>query len=132
MYIYIYIYIYICIYIIYAIIKIMRPTGYHHNGFVVTQLMHLCTWCTTVYLFSPLHIYYAHLTFVRFEHSVCCGSLKWPNEENNCTISFLLNIYYISFISYVSCILFILYIYILCILYIICILYIYIYIYIYR
>ena len=26
-------------------------------------------------LFSWLHIYYAHLAFVRFEHSVCCGSL---------------------------------------------------------
>ena len=26
-------------------------------------------------LFSLLHIYYAHLAFVRFEHSVCCGSL---------------------------------------------------------
>ena len=25
--------------------------------------------------FSGLHIYYAHLAFVRFEHSVCHGSL---------------------------------------------------------
>ena len=29
-------------------------------------------------LFSLLHIYYAYLTFVRFQHSVCHESLKLP------------------------------------------------------
>ena len=45
---------------IYVIIKTMCPPGYHHNGFVATHaLMHS----------------YAHLASVRFEHSVCRGSL---------------------------------------------------------
>ena len=38
--------------------KTMCPPGYHHNGFVAT---HTKT--------------YAHLAYVRFEHSVCRGSL---------------------------------------------------------
>ena len=30
---------------------------------------------TYIYICNILHIYYAHLVFVRFEHSVCRGSL---------------------------------------------------------
>ena len=45
--------------------KTMCPPGYHHNGFVATHALgHM--------MYS---IYYAHLTSVRFEHSVCRGSL---------------------------------------------------------
>ena len=40
--------------------KTMCPPGYHHNGFVATH---------------ALGHYYAHLASVRFEHSVCRGSL---------------------------------------------------------
>ena len=32
-------------------------------------------------LFSWLHIYYAHLAFVRFEHSMCRGSLMTPRQS---------------------------------------------------
>ena len=32
-------------------------------------------------LFSWLHIYYAHLAFVRFEHSVCRGSLMTESKQ---------------------------------------------------
>ena len=56
------------------------------------QLMYLGTWCTVMCpsawvatkslgdnregtLFSWWHICYAHFASVRFEHSVCCGSL---------------------------------------------------------
>ena len=51
--IYIYIYIYI-----YVIMKRMCPPGYHHNGFVATHALG--------------HMMYGS---VRFEHSVCRGSL---------------------------------------------------------
>ena len=60
------------------------PSGYHHYGFVATHAS-----CAQVHelpqshcgdnregtLFSLLHIYYAHLVSVRFEHSMCRGSL---------------------------------------------------------
>ena len=36
-------------------------------------------------LFSWLHIYYAHLASVRFEHSVCHGSLAWNLPETGVT-----------------------------------------------
>ena len=65
----------------------MCPPGYHRNGFVATFT--LLRSCAQVHeltqshcgdnregtLFSWLHIYYAHLVSVRFEHSVCRGSL---------------------------------------------------------
>ena len=83
---------------IYAIMKTMCPPGYHDNGFVATHAPgHMmygyhfinCTSCAQVYklpqshfgdnlegtLFSRLHIYYAHLVSLRFEHCVCRGSL---------------------------------------------------------
>ena len=41
--------------------KTMCPPGYHHNGFVATHALG--------------HMMYAHLASVRFEHSVCRGSL---------------------------------------------------------
>ena len=65
-YIYIYIYyIYIYIYIyIYVIMETMCPPGYHHNGFVETHA-----------LGHMMYGSYAHLASVRFEHSVCHGSL---------------------------------------------------------
>ena len=45
--------------------KTMCPPGYHHNGPVTTHALgHM------MYM-----IYYAHLASVRFEHSVCRGSL---------------------------------------------------------
>ena len=44
--------------------KTMCPPGYHHNGFVATHA-----------LGHMMYIYYAHLASVRFEHSVCRGSL---------------------------------------------------------
>ena len=68
--------------------KIMWPPGYHHNGFVATRaLEHVmcnCTSCAQVHelpqsrcgdngegtFISWLHICYAHLASVRFEHSV--------------------------------------------------------------
>ena len=51
--------------------KTMCPSGYHPNGFVATHI-----W---------LHIYYAHLASVRFEHSVCCEShILWPFISETC------------------------------------------------
>ena len=58
-----------------------------------------CTSCTQVHelqqnhcgdiwegtLFSWLHVYYAHLAFVRFEHSVCRGSLVFLYLNINLT-----------------------------------------------
>ena len=41
--------------------KTMCPPGYHHNGFVATHALG--------------HMMRAHLASVRFEHSVCRGSL---------------------------------------------------------
>ena len=50
---------------IYVIMKTMCPPGYHHNGFVATYaLAHM------MYGYG-----YAHLASMRFEHSVCHGSL---------------------------------------------------------
>ena len=57
------------------------PPGYHHNGFVGThaQVHELsqshCGDNQEGTSFSWLHIYYTHLASVRFEHSVCRGSL---------------------------------------------------------
>ena len=46
--------------------KTMCPPGYHHNGLMATHAFgHM------MYRFG----YYAHLGFVRFQHSVCHGSL---------------------------------------------------------
>ena len=68
--------------------KIMCPPGYHHNGFVATHALgHMMPKCMSchkaivvitgrVHCFHDyIHIYYAHLPSVRFEHSVCRGSL---------------------------------------------------------
>ena len=62
-----------------------------HGSLITTYIMLLSYQCVTVHhvpkymschkatvviiLFSWLRIYYAHLAFVKFEHSVCCGSL---------------------------------------------------------
>ena len=48
-------------------------------------------------LFSWLHIYYAHLISVRFEHSVCFESLNWP--LNTCILYIIyIHIIYIIYI----------------------------------
>ena len=76
--------------------KTMCPPGYHHNGLVATHApghMMYGSSCAQVHglpqghcddnregtLFSWLHIYYARLASVRFEHSVCRGSLMTTN-----------------------------------------------------
>ena len=83
--------------------KTMCPPGYHHNGFVASHalghMMHgltvhhvpKCMSCHKNHcgdnwegtLFSCVHIYYAHLASVRFEHSVCRESLM-TNVTLNC------------------------------------------------
>ena len=61
--------------------KTMCPADYHHNGFVATHALGNMMYGLSNgdnregTLFSRLHIYYAHLASVRFEHSVCRGSL---------------------------------------------------------
>ena len=50
--------------------KITRPPSYHRNSFVATHAFGYMK-----YVFMIVYIYYAHLASVRFEHSVCCGSL---------------------------------------------------------
>ena len=71
--------------------KTMCSPGYHHNDFVaIHALGHMMYGsCAQVHelpqshcgdnregtLFAWFHIYYAHLASVRFEHSVCHGSL---------------------------------------------------------
>ena len=45
--------------------KTMCPPGYHHNGFVATHALG--------------HMMYGYLASVRFEHSVCRGSLMTTN-----------------------------------------------------
>ena len=46
----------------------MCPPGYHHNSFVATHALgHMMYGCN--------RMYYARLASVRFEHSVCHGSL---------------------------------------------------------
>ena len=91
---------------IYVIMKTMCPLGYHQNGFMATHALgHMMygykllvpmnqrvpkSWA----LFSWLHIYYAHLAFVRFEHSVCCRSLI--------TTYIYINIYYVYIIYYID------------------------------
>ena len=69
----------------YVIIKTMCPPGYHYNDFFVTvqscaqvhefQQNH-CGEKRESTMFSRLNIYYTYLSFVRFEHSVCRGSLR--------------------------------------------------------
>ena len=51
---------------IYVSTKTMCSPGYHHNGFMATHALG--------YIMYSLHIYYARLAFVRFEHSLCRGS----------------------------------------------------------
>ena len=77
--------------------KTMCPRSYHHDGFVATHaLRHMMYGWATVhhvpkcmschkaivvitgrehYFHDYIYIYYAHLASVRFEHSVCRGSL---------------------------------------------------------
>ena len=70
--------------------KLCLISKYNHENTVPSRLspqwlcgklMHFGTWCTVIYcwyqctLFSWLYICYAHLASVKFEHSVCCGSL---------------------------------------------------------
>ena len=94
-YIYLRIYnthIYIYILYIYVIIKTLCPPGYHHKGFMATHALGHMMYGYT--LLVPMNqrvlrklskecnisghkwstTYYAHLAFVRFEHSVCHGS----------------------------------------------------------
>ena len=77
--IYTYIIVYVCIYIYIYIYRI-------HGIYIKPDIMCSGAWVATkswwwqpggniVFLFSWLHIYYAHLAFKRFEHSVCPGSL---------------------------------------------------------
>ena len=62
---------YRCTMNIYAVMKIMCPLGYHPQSFVATHI-----W---------LHIYYAHLASVRFEHSVWRGSpMLWSFISETC------------------------------------------------
>ena len=69
---------------IYAIMKTMYPPGYHCNGFVVTHALALgkmILWWHISGANEPKSAQqtkqgaYAHLTSVRFEHSVCHGLL---------------------------------------------------------
>ena len=91
------------------------------------HLMHLGTWCRVVLLqshcrdnregtlFSWLHLYYAHLDFVRFEHSVCpgskmnfrcCGSIWnvrwaiWTLALNQILHPYIVNYYHRSKVTY--------------------------------
>ena len=94
--------------------KTMCPPGYHHNG-SLWQLMHLGT-CTSVHhvpkcmschkaivvitgrahcFHDCIYIYYAHLASVRFEHSVCRGSLMTTYNINIYIYIFILFIIYI-------------------------------------
>ena len=64
--------------------KTMFPPGYHHNGLVATHVPK-CMSChkAIVVITGRTHcfhdniyiIYYAHFASVRFEHSMCRGSL---------------------------------------------------------
>ena len=87
----------------YVIMKTMCPPGYHHNGFVATHALR--------------HIYYAHLPSVRFEHSVCRGSLM---------TTYIYIYIYIYIYTYIY-----IYIYIYVYMYIYIYIYIYIYVYVY-
>ena len=90
-YIYTYIYIYIYIYTYTCNHENNVPSRYHRNEFVVTYAIGHMTYGYTLLL--PMNqrlrnklgkernvsvIYYAHLTSVRFEPSVCRELLKWP------------------------------------------------------
>ena len=90
-YIYIHIYIYIYIYTYTCNHENNVPSRYHRNEFVVTYAIGHMTYGYTLLL--PMNqrlrnklgkernvsvIYYAHLTSVRFEPSVCRELLKWP------------------------------------------------------
>ena len=67
--------------------KTMCPPGYHHNGLVATHAPgHMMYGSTLLVPMNQrvlnkqrLHICYAHLASVRFEHSVCRGSLMTTN-----------------------------------------------------
>ena len=92
LYIYcIYVYIYIYIYTYTCNHENNVPSRYHRNEFVVTYAIGHMTYGYTLLL--PMNqrlrnklgkernvsvIYYAHLTSVRFEPSVCRELLKWP------------------------------------------------------
>ena len=91
LYIYIHIYIYIYIYTYTCNHENNVPSRYHRNEFVVTYAIGHMTYGYTLLL--PMNqrlrnklgkernvsvIYYAHLTSVRFEPSVCRELLKWP------------------------------------------------------
>ena len=102
--------IYICVYIY---IIHFRHSFYHHSGFVATHALghmiyKLYTMCPSAWvvrkplwwkpgghMFSWLHIYYAHLASVRFEQSVCRGSLM-----TTCRLYIILYMY----IIYIMCI----------------------------
>ena len=105
--IYIYIYIYMQSWKQYALPVITTMASW--------QLMHMysCTSCAQVYelpqshcgnnqdatLFSWLHTYYAHLASVRFEHSVCRGSLMTTYDHYR-YVHICIHVIYISLFIY--------------------------------
>ena len=53
---------------IYIIYILKCPTVYHHNGFVLWQLMHLGT-CCTVYIYIYIYIYiYKYINIYIYKH----------------------------------------------------------------
>ena len=62
----------------------MCPPGYHHNGFVETHA-----------LGHMMYGSYAHLASVRFEHSVCHGSLMTTTYIYIYIYMYIYNIYII-------------------------------------
>ena len=82
--------------------KTMCPPSYHHIGFVVTHALgqhdnrpyvpKCMSYHKSIVVITGrahcfhdcihIYIYYAHLAFVRFEHSVCCGSLMTVATRN--------------------------------------------------
>ena len=64
--------------------KTMCPPGYHHNGFVATHALRHMMYGSTLLVPMNQRVLnkqsnYAHLASVRFEHSVCRGSLMTTN-----------------------------------------------------
>ena len=124
--IYIYIYIYISVYIyiylyIYAIMKIMCPPGYRHNGFVATHALgHGCMvwWISchkgVVVITSRAHYFYDPI------HIMLCFCEIWAI----CVLWIMYDHFYIYIYIYYIYMVYICYIYIHSI-------YIYVYIYIY-
>ena len=110
--------------------KIICPPSHHHNVFMATheledmmygytllvpmshrmlnKLVHWYQQCVTVHhapnrestMFSRLHIYYIHLSSVRFEQSVCRRSLMITYINKYIFICIYINIYNTHIICY--------------------------------